>query len=98
MCCFHVHFSVETLKLGLVTETRAWLCLYGKACAEKYNSQMCNIFSFIEDMSQRLSRPVLDLDDIKLAMEALKEIREQELLIDMAIGPIEVKAQTFKLI
>ena len=30
-----------------------------------------------------------DLDDIRLAMAALKEIREHEIRIDMNIGPIE---------
>ncbi|XP_014673291.1 PREDICTED: dynein heavy chain 8, axonemal-like [Priapulus caudatus] len=33
--------------------------------------------------------PSNDLDDIRLAMAALKEIREREMSIDMAIGPIE---------
>ncbi len=48
------------------------------------------IFEFIDDLSKRLSRPIKDLDDIRYAMAALKEIRENEIRIDMQIGPIEV--------
>ena len=36
-------------------------------------------------------RPIKDLDDIRLAMYALKEIRENEIKIDMNISPIEVR-------
>ena len=50
---------------------------------------MEQIFEFIEDLNKRLSRPIKDLDDIRYAMAALKEIRESEIKIDMAIGPIE---------
>ena len=48
-------------------------------------------FSFIEDLTKRLNRPIKDLDDIRLSMAALKEIRENEIRIDMGIGPIEVR-------
>ena len=48
-------------------------------------------FNFIEDMNKRLSRPIKDLDDIRFAMAALKEIRENEIRIDMSIAPIEVR-------
>ena len=51
---------------------------------------MESIFSFCEDLLKRLSRPLKDLDDVRLAMAALKEIREQEIRIDMIIPPIEV--------
>ena len=40
---------------------------------------------------KRLMRPIKDLDDIRMAMAALKEIRENEIRIDMTIGPIEVR-------
>ena len=52
---------------------------------------MEEIFTFLEDITKRLSRPIKDLDDIRLAMAALKEIRDKEIMIDMSIGPIEVE-------
>ena len=56
----------------------------------KYRTQMEETFAFIDDLNKRLSRPIKDLDDIRLAMNALKEIRENEIKIDMNISPIEV--------
>lgn len=53
---------------------------------------MEEMFTFIEDITKRLSRPIKDLDDIRHAMAALKEIRDREIMIDMSIGPIEVSA------
>ena len=78
------------LKLGLTTETKAWRIHYGKACNHKYRTEMEETFTFIEDLVKRLSRPIKDLDDIRFAMAALKEIRENEIKIDMNISPIEV--------
>ena len=51
---------------------------------------MEEVFTFLEDITKRLSRPIKDLDDIRHAMSALKEIRDREIMIDMSIGPIEV--------
>ncbi|XP_071957897.1 dynein axonemal heavy chain 5-like isoform X2 [Antedon mediterranea] len=79
----------ENLKYALVTETRAWQVVFGKACNERYRTTMENIFVFIDDTSKKLGRPIKDLDDIRIAMGALKEIRENEIRIDMEIGPIE---------
>lgn len=53
---------------------------------------MEEIFTFIEEITKRLSRPIKDLDDIRYAMAALKEIRDREIMIDMSIGPIEVRS------
>ena len=83
------YFS-ERLKLSLTTETKAWCVAFGKACNEKYRTEMDEILEFIDDITKKLNRPIKDLDDIRLAMKALKDVRENEIRIDMAIGPIEV--------
>ena len=80
----------EKLKLGLSIETKAWRDTYGKYCNLKYKQEMENIFDFIDDVNKRLQRPIKDLDDIRYAMQALREIRENEIRIDMQISPIEV--------
>ncbi len=68
---------------------------FGKFCNQKYSSEMENIFEFIDDFSKRLARPLKDLDDTRFAMAALREIRENEIRIDMAIGPIEVLQSSY---
>jgi dynein heavy chain len=82
--------SLEKLKLGLSTETRAWRLCYGKHCNAVYRVKMNEIFELIDDIGKRLSRPIKDLDDIRFVMAALKELRDNEIRIDMTIGPIEV--------
>lgn len=51
---------------------------------------MENIFTFVEEISKKLNRQIKDLDDIRIAMAALKEIRELQIHIDFQVGPIEV--------
>lgn len=51
---------------------------------------METIFALVEEFNKKLNRPIKDLDDIRIAMAALKEIREQQILIDFQVGPIEV--------
>ena len=73
---------------------------FGQNCNVRYRTEMEEIFTFLEDITKRLSRPIKDLDDIRHAMGSLKEIRDREIMIDMSIGPIEVglfKARSFKL-
>lgn len=48
------------------------------------------IFTFIEETGKKLNRRIKDLDDIRIAMSALKEIRELQISIDSQVGPIEV--------
>ena len=85
-----ISLYTEKLKFGLTTETKTWRYQYGKYCNKKYSAEMEEIFAFIEENMKRLSRPIKDLDDIRFVMAALKDIRENEIRIDMAIGPIEV--------
>ena len=57
---------------------------------EMYRQVMQDTLDQIEDLSKRLSRPIKDLDDIRVTMAAQKELRENEITIDLSLGPIEV--------
>lgn len=82
------------LKSGLCAETKAWRVAYGKASNKKYGAMMYEIIEFIEDIQKRLHRPIKDLDDIRYAIAALKQLRNEEIRVDMSIGPIEVREKT----
>ncbi|XP_066267666.1 dynein axonemal heavy chain 5-like [Branchiostoma lanceolatum] len=84
-----VVFMTEPLQTALISECKNWKRAFGKALNTKASSDMEFIFNFIDDLSKRLSRPIKDLDDVRAAMAALAEIRENEIKIDMTIGPIE---------
>lgn len=73
-----VLFSTERLRLALVTETHNWKLAYAKALNDKCALEMDSIMDFIDSLMKRLCRPIKDLDDVRTAMAALNEIRENE--------------------
>ncbi|XP_076826555.1 dynein axonemal heavy chain 5 isoform X2 [Brachyhypopomus gauderio] len=77
------------LKLALTAETKSWMVEFGRHCNKKFRTEMEQIFSFVDETSKKLNRQIKDLDDIRLAMAALKEIREHQISIDFQVGPIE---------
>lgn len=78
------------LKFTLTAETKAWMVVIGRHCNQKYRSEMESIFTLVEEFNKKLNRPIKDLDDIRIAMAALKEIREQQIPVDFQVGPVEV--------
>ena len=82
-------FFTEKLKRGLKTEINNWKMAYAKALNEKSSADMQMVFDRIEDIQKRLSRPCKDLDDVRTHMGALAEIRQNEILIDQTITPVE---------
>ena len=85
-----MHSLTDRFKLAQCTEAKAWVVAYGRAMNKKYHTLMEDIFKQLEDINQQLSRPIKDLHDIRTVMAALKEIRENEIRIDMSLTPIEV--------
>jgi dynein heavy chain len=79
----------EKLKMGLISEIQIWKNHYGLACNHKYKKEINEISLFIDDIFKKLNREITDLDDIRLTMNALKDLRENEIRIDMSILPIE---------
>ena len=74
----------------MVAEANAWKVLYGRNMNKKYLTLMEQIMEQVDDMSKRLSRPIKDLDDVRQAMAAQREVREKEIFIDTSLGPVEV--------
>lgn len=52
---------------------------------------MREISEFIDRIYNQLCRTVKDLDDVHVAIAALKELREKEIFVDFNIEPIEVR-------
>lgn len=78
------------LKMSLTVEAKAWKKLLCKYLNEEYKKKMLDISTFIGEHLTKLSRPIVDLDDVRFAMEALSKIRDTEIQIDMTLEPIEV--------
>ena len=84
-----VALYTENLKVSLESEAKTWKLVFGRALNHKYCQLMEQILSQTEDFSVRLSREVKDLDDVRMAMACLREVRSAEIFIDSSIGPIE---------
>uniref|UniRef100_A0A671WTD6 Dynein, axonemal, heavy chain 5 n=1 Tax=Sparus aurata TaxID=8175 RepID=A0A671WTD6_SPAAU len=82
-------FETEQLKLALTQECRLWKRAFGAALNRCASADMDDIFSFVDGLTKRLQRPITDLEDVRGAMAALKEVREEEVRIDATIGPVE---------
>ncbi|XP_026217964.1 dynein heavy chain 5, axonemal [Anabas testudineus] len=82
-------FDTEQLKLALTQECHLWKRAFGAALNRRASADMDEIFLFVEGLSKRLQRPITDLEDVRGAMAALREIREAEVRIDATIGPVE---------
>lgn len=82
--------SPEDLKIAMAAEANAWKVLYGRNMNTKYLTLMEQVMEQVDDLSKKLSRPIKDLDDIRQAMAALREIRDKEIYIDSCLGPVEV--------
>jgi len=57
---------------------------------KKYRREMDYVYAVINEMVRKLERPIRDLDDVRMVMDTLKKIREQEVDMELKIDPIEV--------
>nr|CAI5822334.1 unnamed protein product [Callosobruchus analis] len=81
--------STDQLKYGLLTEIKACTYRIGQAMKKKYRREMDYVYAVISDMERKLDRNIRDLDDVRMIMDTLKRIREQETDMELKIEPIE---------
>ena len=78
-----------TIKKKLVAETTAWKSALGESLNAKSAKDMAEVFAFTDDLMKRLGREITDLEDVRLAMNSLKDLRENEIKFDTMMAPIE---------
>jgi len=81
--------SSKNIKLALTVEAKAWKHALCRHMHKQYLTKMNDTFETIDDFAKKLSRQIRDLDDVRFAMEALKNVREEYSAIDAIIPPIE---------
>lgn len=57
---------------------------------KKYKREMDYVYAVINEMDRKLERNIRDLDDVRMVMDTLGKIREQEVDMELKIDPIEV--------
>ncbi|KFQ24224.1 Dynein heavy chain 8, axonemal, partial [Merops nubicus] len=84
-----IELHTGPLKRALAIEAKAWKVLLCRYLNEEYKKKMTDMMSFITAYLKKLSKPLHDLDDVRFAMEALSTIRDNDIQMDMTLGPIE---------
>lgn len=81
---------LDQLKLSLKTEIKESTYKIGQILRKKYQREMDYVYAVMNEMERKLERPIRDLDDVRVVMETLKKIRDQEVDMELSIEPIEV--------
>ncbi|KAH9492183.1 Dynein heavy chain 5, axonemal [Bulinus truncatus] len=81
--------DTEHFKTTLQQEIDEWMMAYGKTFNSMIWENLEEISQFIADKHKLLSKPIKDMDDIRLAMGGLQAIRDNYIYLDEQITPIE---------
>lgn len=66
----------------LADHSKEWKTIMGQQLSSFYKTILQEIINFINDQQKILQRPLKDLDDVRIAMNCQKEIRENFIRID----------------
>jgi len=86
---FNISIFTEKLKYGLTIEVKSCNRRIGQLLRKKYHREMDYVYAVMNEMERKLERPIRDLDDIRMVIETLKKIRENEVDMELKIEPIE---------
>lgn len=84
-----LRLATDRLKLGLKIEIRACTRKISQAMLKKYKREMDYVYAVINEMDRKLDRTIRDLDDVRMVMDTLAKIREQDVDMELKIDPIE---------
>jgi len=80
---------LDKLKLAFLVEANAWKKSFGVMLSNKYKEKLQKITDYIFEKNKVLSRHIKDLEDVRVAMKCLGEIRDDFVSIDMELILIE---------
>lgn len=82
-------YFVDKLKLAFLVEAMAWKKSLGAILSSRYKERLQKIIDYINKKIKVLSREIKDLEDVRLAMKCLGEIRDDFIPLDMELILIE---------
>lgn len=77
------------MKLAFLVEANAWKRSLGNILSNTYKKKLQTITDYISEKNKVLSRHIKDLEDVRVAMKCLGEIRDDFILLDMELILIE---------
>ncbi|KAF7401630.1 hypothetical protein HZH68_007450 [Vespula germanica] len=84
-----IEIRMEKLKLALSIEASSWKKLLGSTLSFNYKNRLMKISDYINDKNKILLRPIRDLEDVRIAMRCLSNIRDDFITFDMELILIE---------
>ncbi|OXU30794.1 hypothetical protein TSAR_013179 [Trichomalopsis sarcophagae] len=84
-----LRINMEKLKLALVVEAKSWKTILGLVLSNTYKGKLNRISEYIVNKNKILMRTIKDLEDVRLAMKCLAEIREDFIPMDKELITIE---------
>ncbi|XP_018316536.1 dynein heavy chain 8, axonemal [Mycetomoellerius zeteki] len=84
-----LQINTDKLKLAFLVEANAWKKSLGVLLSNKYKEKLQKITDYIFEKNKVLSRHIKDLEDVRVAMKCLAEIRDDFVSIDMELILIE---------
>ena len=79
--------------MSLKREAAAWKNQYSQNLHDEAKKELDGITHWMQEMNRHLKREINDLDDVRLAMKHLTEIREKEAMLDWEFQPVQDKYQ-----
>lgn len=73
--CLEIHMT--DVFDGFVVYSKAWKTTMGKYLSALYKKKLLVFVDFISEMESIMKRKLKDLDDVRIAMDALDRIREE---------------------
>lgn len=86
---FDNFYFIDKLKLAFLVEANAWKKSLGVSLSNKYKEKLQKLIDYIFEKNKVLSRRIKDLEDVRVAMKCLGEIRDDFVSLDMELIQIE---------
>nr|XP_031825788.1 dynein heavy chain 8, axonemal [Nomia melanderi] len=84
-----IQIKMDKLKLALLVEARTWKTVLGQMLSTMYKEKLRKITEYINEKNKILTRDIKDLEDVRVAMKCLSEIRDDFISLDTELILIE---------
>lgn len=81
-------FKTDLLNQGLKDKVKEWKTEYSKNLHNKARGLLTDLSDNTKQLSQRLSKEVIDINSLGLVMGTIEEVRNQEATVDLKFDPV----------
>lgn len=71
-----IEINMDPCYNAIIEESKKWKVTLGRYISTTYKKQLDKMVEFIHDQEKILKKPIVNLDDVRLAMKCLTTVRE----------------------